>query len=630
MSGWQDEKACSPGSFNKRCTIIVKHYLTLLKRWWWLVLLGVFLGGAAGLLYSRNETPVFQATSRLMFVQQNDNVDAGLSYLNDRNMAQTLSQLVIARPVVQEASEQLGYPVNPRNLTASQVGETHVIEVVVMDGNPIRATEIANAVMDVFIAQQDTLRDSLFASSEESLKLQIDQVKAQMDALQNDAIQEADQLKDEQVANLEAEIRSIRAEINTLQQDLVDLQYAGTPVPGFDENRRWTNILPTPSVDQRVEIANKTTRLDELERLAALYERLYVDLTVRSDTQRVADTVPDDVQITLDQYQTIYRNLLQNYETIRLAKVQSTPELIVVESAALPDGPIRPIPVLYTALGALLGLMTSFGLAFVFVNTDEIFRTPEEARILLRLPILAYVRNLLDNPVPAPSSSVKVLNAGDAAVLPEKTGQMEGLAPYAAPARGKHPLSGDGLRFLRSNLEVLRDDQPIHSLLVTAPGDTTTGALLAVRLAQMMAQAGKRVLLVDADLRDPQVAKILGISEEEGLADVLEDNVPLLKTIQMVDGDCLSVIPAGKLKKTPADVMDRDNLKVILEELEQRAEMVIVNSPPFAFAEAGVLSSRVDGVLLVIEMNHTRSTTALATMEQLYLSRANVLGMVIV
>lgn len=572
---------------------------------------GLVLGAVAGLLFSALQTPEYEAASRLMFVQQQDSGNTSVAYISDNSLAQTLAELILARPVIEEAEARLGYDVSSRRLFASQVGDTDVLELVSSHDDPVRAAEIANVVTEVFIEQQSDTNASLFASSEENLKRQVDQVKEQMDALQRDAIDEARTLKDAQLTELKTTLDELRAEMVALQQEVVQIEFSGAPVPGYDENGRWGYVIPTPSVDQRIIIEQKNARLEELRHLTSLYESLYVDMTYRSSSARVADAVPDDVQITLAQYQEIYKNLLQNYESIRLARIQSTPDLVQVEDAQVPEWPVYPNPGLFGGLGALFGLLGGFGVAFVLVSTDEVFRTPEEARILMQLPVLAYIRDL--HPVEKP-----------AAQKPHHK-----MALMLQNNRKQLPLSGDGLRFLRSNLDVLQDEKSIHTLLLTAPDDRSSSALLSARLAQTVAQAGRNVVLLEADLRQPKVAEVLGINAEPGLSDVLRGNAILEQVIQTSEDGCLSVITGGSVIASPADLIDRDKIATIFEALEQMAELVIVHSPPFAFAESSVLASRVDGVILAIELDHTRSTAALATMEQLHLSKAKVIGMVI-
>jgi polysaccharide biosynthesis transport protein len=586
-----------------------------MKRWWWIIALGLVLGALAGYLYSSNQQPVYQASAKVMFIQQQMNMESGLSYLNDKNMARTLSELILARPVASEAANRIGYSFNRNRMIAQQVGETNVIEIRITDADPENSAEIVNAVVAVFIEQQSELRSSLYASSQESMSAQIDQIRDQMDALQSESIQEVRQMHAQQVRNLERTLADLRLEVNTLQNDLVMLQFSGTPVAGYDENRRWTRVLPTPTIEQRIEIADKTNRLRQAQNLISLYERVYVDLSVSQDSPQAVGSLPDEAAITLAQYQEIYKNLLQNYEAIRLASLQSTPDLVLVETATPPEQPIFPNPPLFTAIGGLLGLLLGMGVAYGLVSFDDIFRTADEVRALVPVPVLAYVKNLRSGRGPAGS-----------ALPPPQPVSTDNL--YSQPS-ARHISSNDGLRFLRANLEVIHSEDPIHSLLVASPADPTTAAMLAVQLARMYAQGGRRVLLIESDLRSPKLAQLMGLNGQLGLGEVLTGGATIQEVTTQVDDDCLSVITAGQLQNTPADLLDRSSFRQVLDTLDLDVGMVIITAPPFAFAEASAVASTVDGVLIAIELDRTRASTTLASLDQLALVRARVVGTVL-
>ena len=158
----------------------LKLLLTLLRRWFWLLLLGLLLGAGGGYLASQYQQPVYQATTKVMVIKpQESSVTADLT-LSDQELMQTYVTLLTTRPVLQAASEELGFGVSGNQITARQASGTRLLEITVRANNPERAANIANTLVDVLIQHNDQLQSSRFASSEESLQAQIAQVEQQI------------------------------------------------------------------------------------------------------------------------------------------------------------------------------------------------------------------------------------------------------------------------------------------------------------------------------------------------------------------------------------------------------------------------------------------------------------------
>jgi capsular polysaccharide biosynthesis protein/Mrp family chromosome partitioning ATPase len=598
--------------------------------------LGLALGGLGGAILTLIQQPVYQATASLMFTQQTaDGLSGSSSGISDKNVAATLSQLVISNPVLSEAGKQLDFHISDKRVKAAQVLTSRVISVSAADSQPDRAALIANTIVTVFIQQQAALRAGLFASEEQSLKAQIDQVQGQIDALQKRTVSDAAALKDQQITGLEKEISSLQKEIGSLQQEIVLLQVGGTPVPGYDASSRRVMVPPTRTVDQEIDLANKTNRLADAQRLLDLYQNIYIQLTYGKNAGGTSPGTADSTTLTLTQYQNIYATLLDNYEAIRLARMQSTPDLLIVENAFPPEKPIRPDPLVNQLIGALLGLALGAGLAFFLVTSDEVIRTAEEARILLRLPVLgSFPRGwgrqalpLITHPRPEELvvESLPASGEKNTPVLPATLPQIPVTSLHVAlPTRDK---SNEGLRFLYSNLDHIFARQDVHMLMISSPQDSLVGAQLSLRLSMLAAQMNRPTLLVDANFRDPQVQKWLGMEGWTGLEDVLEGKAELNSVIRKWDGTCLSVICTGRHSADPSILLNQPSLDRVFADLRQRGELVIIIGPSFAFAESVTLASVADGVLLAIELDETRATAALATMEQLSLIKAPVVGM---
>lgn len=189
----------------------------------------------------------------------------------------------------------------------------------------------------------------------------------------------------------------------------------------------------------------------------------------------------------------------------------------------------------------------------------------------------------------------------------------------------------EAYRTLRTNLEFSNLDKALRSLLVTSAsaeeGKSTTLANLAVTIAQ----SGKRVILVDADLRRPTLHQIFGLKNNAGLTDMVRDDAALANPpLQETSVANLQVLTSGQQPPNPAEILGSKRMSEILTALLERTDMVLFDAPPvLAVTDAAVLSSKVDGVLLVISAGKTKRENARKAQNQLEKINARVIGAVL-
>jgi non-specific protein-tyrosine kinase len=191
--------------------------------------------------------------------------------------------------------------------------------------------------------------------------------------------------------------------------------------------------------------------------------------------------------------------------------------------------------------------------------------------------------------------------------------------------------AAEAYRALRANIEFACVDRPLHTLLVTsaAPGEGKT--ITASNLAVVVAQTGRTVLLVDADLRKPAVHMVFGLPNAAGLTTMLRDEKVSLDTIiHVTEQPGLGIVTSGPLAPNPAELLGSNRMQGILDRLRESADLVIFDSPPLqAVTDAAVIGSFVDGTLLVIDAKRSRRRVVRAGREALSRAGANVLGAVL-
>lgn len=187
----------------------------------------------------------------------------------------------------------------------------------------------------------------------------------------------------------------------------------------------------------------------------------------------------------------------------------------------------------------------------------------------------------------------------------------------------------DQFRTLRARLDSIAAERPLRTLAVASAlageGKTTAAVNLAVVTALSV---GRRVLLVDCDLRKPQVHSALGLSPEIGLAEVLADEAPLDRAVIKVEGTNLEVLAVRSTPKNPSELLASDRMRSLLQELAQSYDQVILDTPPtLALPDAKTLSELTDGVVLVVRADSTPQQDVHAALDML--DRRRVLGVVL-
>ena len=401
----------------------------------------------------------------------------------------------------------------------------------------------------------------------------------------------------QQLKQVEAQIAAMQAEVSQLENDIRQLT---PPTPASSRSQ-----VIQLSNEQQILLNEKEARLQQIQPILALSEQIYADLIVlgKPSTSQDSTTKLSQMQTTMQLYQEIYINLLNNLEATRLARLQNTPEVVAMETALVPTRPIRPEPVKNTALAAVVGLMLAGGIAFLIEYLDDTIRTPEDIERILNLPIIGYIGNI-------------------------NTGKGEVVDVHVM----KHPRSpvSEAFRSLRTNLEYTNVDRSVNKILIASSGPGEGKSTIAANLAAIIAQGGKRVLLIDADMRRPRIHSIFGISNRVGLSTLFRGNMTVRSVMSAVGGaDNIFIIPSGSPPPNPTELLASARMDQILLEASHEVDVIVVDCPPSLVADYQVLSTKMDGVLIVIQPGVTHANTAFAMLEQLERVNAHMLGVVL-
>ena len=317
-----------------------------------------------------------------------------------------------------------------------------------------------------------------------------------------------------------------------------------------------------------------------------------------------------DIQMTQERYNAV-KNHLQEIDSVRGAGGFDA------EALSRPGVGARTAPNLLYILvsGLLLGTLGGGALAYVAELSDKGFRTADEIRRRLGLAVIGHIPQL------APDEAAK------AAV---ETGATA-LDPYLCAYYRPKSAEAEAYRAVRTAL-YFNTQGGGHSLIqVTSPDMGDGKSTLAANLAISIAQSGKRVVLVDADLRRPRLHRMLGLASNlTGLGTVITGQTTLADAVQQTAVPGLWVLPCGPLPPNPAELLTSPRLKDVLDELRGQYDFVLVDTPPLlAVTDPCVVAPRVDGVVLTMRMSKKGRPKAERAREILSSLGVKVLGVVV-
>lgn len=347
--------------------------------------------------------------------------------------------------------------------------------------------------------------------------------------------------------------------------------------------------------ERRVSGSIETEYRGAVERERALKVRVeqlkgsYLDLRRRSIQYNI-------FQQEVDTNRALYEGLLQRFKEIGVAGGVGVNNISVVDQADVPQKPSSPRLLINLAIALLVGLGIGAALAFALEQMDEAIADPAEVQRRLGLPLLGSVP------------------------------KVDGVTPKEALLDRKSDLV-DAYLAIQTNLAFTTEHGVPRSLSVTSTRPAEGKSTTALALATMLARSGKRVILVDGDMRSPSVHHLGGVNHDHGLSNFLagqDDIAPL--TFDMSDLG-FTAMSAGPIPPNAAELLTGSRLSLLIERLHEHFDHVVIDSPPvMGLADAPLIASRVEGVVYAVESHGIRSTLVKTALARLASANAHIFG----
>lgn len=532
-----------------------------------------------------------------------------------------------------------------RSLTIEPVRGSRLVKIDFDSASAQFATQAANAVAEGFIASNIERGFDASAYARKYLEDHLAQLRVKLEDSEKQLVQVAQQekifninkegqsLSDENLGQLNAALSAAQAARITAEANWKQAASAsGTALP----SNMLTNSIVLPLQAKRADLMGQyqdklsvykpswpamiqlQSQIDEIDKQISR-EVARIKASARSDYQGalaqetlltkqmdmaksgVLDLEGRSIRYNVlkrevDTNRQLYDSLLQRYKEVGLAGGVTTNNISMVDRAEVPGGPYKPNLSLNLLLATLLGLVLGMLLAFFFEYLDDTLKTPDEIEKHLGLAVLGIIP-LLKN------------------ITPEKA--LED--PRSAFA--------ESYRSVRTALQFSTESGVPRSLLITSSMPGEGKSTTAFTLAQNFAQLGKRVLLIDADLRNPTLHKTIGISNTLGLSNCLAGAAKPQDVIHALAEAQLDVILSGPLPPNPAELLAGPKMLSLLTVAMAKYDQVIIDGPPImGLADAPIIAHVATGTLLVIDAGRIRKQVAKSAVKRLLSTRARLVG----
>lgn len=574
-----------------------------------------------------------------------------------------------------------------KSVTVKPLGLTRLVEVTCDSWDAKFAADFCNALTSEFQQQDREIRWADAQKTSEWLSRQLADVREQLTVsekklqnaqdrggfllggLQNGSVGEQ-RLRELQSELLKAQADRVSkqaqyeisrsAPADTLPIILDDTQLRDYQTKLAELRRALAESMP-PLTDAHPKVQKLKAQIRELEgelatKKANVLDRMHNEFgaarqreqlllsAYHSQESRVAQELSQETQMNMlhrdvDSGQQLYQTLSQRVKEAGLASAMQATTIRTVDAATVPNLPIMPRRVRSTAVGLIMGTVVGVCFAFFKARTETVLRTPGEAPRYLNVRELGVIPSaraglakVYINKLTAPASAGLLAEASASSSSQAKTDQVVDLATWKEHAS----LVAEAYR--STTYSILLEDREFErgkSYVISSPsageGKTTVTSNLGIALAQ----ANRRVLVIDGDLRRPRLHKSMGVSNEVGLRDILRgdidfESVPLHQFCRSSQVPNLSILPSGSGSEEPSSLLYSSRLRLLLARLTKEFDVVLMDTPPVMhLADARILAGVTDGVILVLRARSTDRETAMNARDLFHHDQVRIVGTIL-
>ncbi len=573
------------------------------------------------------------------------------------------------------------------DLNVELMRDSRVIEVSFESTDRVLAATVANSLVKGYV--ESNFRKKYDATRQASawMEQQLDELKAKVEKSQQALV---DYERQNNITAIDDKENVVQERLGELTKDQTDAQSARTHAESIydvlkSEPSRAAQVADDALLEKLEE--NRSTVSSQLAELSTQFGANYpsvvktrnqlqdIDSAINAERARVVARAQNDYNAALrreslltqavsdqkvqvaqlnqlliqhnilkreaDSNQQLYDDLLKRLKDATVSAGLQATNLHVVDEALVPAMPVRPEKLKNILIGLCVGLGLGITMAFVREGLDNSVKNTDDLEQAAGVPALSviplggraargrYYTMLTGRYGSRPAYGAKTLSKGDA----DGNGKVLAKASHVELAILNAPLSevAESFRVLRTSILLSTAPRPPKTILVASAHPSEGKTCTALNLTMALAQRGGRVVIVDADLRKPGVTRSLNLMGRYGLSEILTGAFPLDEVLQQhPDLPNLWVLSSGALPPNPSELLSSRTMEELLKTLSNQFEHVVIDSPPVLMVtDATLLSSMVDGVVMVCESGVTSRAAVMRVRRMLDQAGARILGAVL-
>ncbi len=544
--------------------------------------------------YSLTQPKIYQASTKVLIEKGSKNIlsfqdvfsvdTAGSDYYKTQH--KILKSRTIAKKVINHLnlSNQLSGAKDPtaaflNQIDVEPVKQSRLVDVKAFSQSPQQATDIANALVRFYVEQNLENKLSMTRQATGWLELKIKETQKKLSKSES-------QLQEFKEANQGVDFASLETSesfVNELQLELAKLKTEFSAL-----NKKYL-----PKHPKVIRVASQ---------ISGLEDELNSQLGNNIEMGRIAIQF-NQFKREVESNRKIYETMLSRLNETVASEGMEDANVIVVDVAEVPTTPVSPRIFLNIFLSIFVGLFGGGGLALFFENLDNTIKSTEDIEKISGIPVLGVIAH-------------SKMGKGTELIVNEN----------------KLSSVSESFRAIRTALLFSSPDKPLRALGVTSLNPQEGKTLVASNLAVTIAQSGAKVIIIDADMRRPRLHKVFKQANIQGLSNALtaDPDQDISEFVYKPSIDNLSVMFCGPIPPMPAELIGSKRMIELIDKLKAEYDYVIFDSPPFlAVTDPVVLSTYLDGTILITRYNKTQKDHLLKGKEKFLDVKAHILGVVL-
>jgi len=445
-----------------------------------------------------------------------------------------------------------------------KVKSTGILYFTLESDSPKLAVKILNELTKIYEQQNVDQKSQEAQNSLDFLDKQLPQIKAQLeiatDALNEYRIRAGSIDLSEESKNILAGMIEIKTQLLLLQEKREELRQ------NYTESHPKVKAIDT-------QISRLQTAIDSIDK----------KIEGVPETQQVILRLSRDVEVNAQ----LYVTLLNNAETLKITKAGTVGNARIIDVAVPPTRAVRPNKPLVLAISIFIGLFVGITLTLIRKAMHQGVEDPDQIEKYLNIPIYATIPH---------SENQHALSQN------LKRGKVEGNTKGILALENKDDLAIESLRSLRTTIHFALLEAHNNIIMITGPSPGVGKSFISMNLAVVLADSGKKILLIDGDLRKGVLHKNIGVERNNGLSDIISNTIEWTQAIHHIPDHTIDLITSGSLPPNPSELLMHERFESLLDMLSKEYDQIIIDSPPIlAVTDSGIIGRIASATLMVVK-----------------------------